>query len=120
MIRGFDHITQPLNDYEKQVLLPKVIAGLKNHYGRANAITSDKIIAQMKAKGFQITGVRLRKIIHHIRQNALLVCVVGDCNGYYVSSNVYDIEKQIESLRGREESIRSIRKKLEEHLKKSA
>ena len=117
MLTLFEEHTKQLTDYEINTLLPAVLSGIKKYIGKENAITSDMIVTRMRSKGYKITGVRLRKIIHFIREHALIVCLVGGSNGYYVSRDRKDIMDQIDSLRGRESSIRSVRIKLEESLK---
>jgi 2-hydroxy-3-keto-5-methylthiopentenyl-1-phosphate phosphatase len=110
----FEEHTTPLNEYERETLLPIVIRGLKTHYGKENAIKSEEIVTKLKEKGFDISGVRLRKIIHHIREHALLVCVVGSSQGYYVSEELEDMKKQSDSIRGREIALERIRRKIDE------
>jgi len=54
MIKGFSNETSPLNDYELRVLLPVILAGLKDKQGKRNAVTNSYIIGRLKAQGYKI------------------------------------------------------------------
>ena len=40
MIYGFKKETEPLNDYERDILLPAIVKGLQTKIGKHNAITN--------------------------------------------------------------------------------
>lgn len=46
MIPGFTPQTEPLNDYERDTLLPIICQGLRNKIGEARAVTNATIETQ--------------------------------------------------------------------------
>lgn len=101
MIQGFDKETAPLNDYERKVLLPQLLRGLSRKHGKANKITSTKIIEGMRDHGYKIDAPRLRKLINHIRTQGLIPCLVSSGNGYYIATRSDEVDDCIASLQGR-------------------
>jgi carbamoylphosphate synthase small subunit len=116
MLKGFELQTQPLTDYEAQVLVPVVARGLAAKRGRANAVTSKHIVDCLTAKGFKIDGIRLRKVVNYIRIKGIVKCLIATSNGYYVAENRRQIQEYTDSLRGREESIHAVRAALTEQM----
>lgn len=116
MINGFMKETEPLTDYERNVLLPVICRGLSTKVGKAKAITNEKITEAMKDADYKINDVRLRKIINHIRTNGLVKWLVATNRGYYVATSRDDVEQYIESLKGREDAIRAVRESMEKQL----
>lgn len=108
MIQGFEEQTQPLNDYERETLLPLVRWGLSTKLGKENSIASSTIIRKMREKGYKLDGPRLRKIINHIRSNDLIAGLVSTSKGYYIASTAQEIEDYIDSLHGRVEAIQEV------------
>ena len=108
MIVGFEEISEPLTDYEQSTLLPVFVRCLSTKVGRDKAITNAKMIEGMKAFGFKVDGPRVRKIINHIRDNALVPCLVATSKGYYVATTDFDLAEYEESLKGRIDAMTQI------------
>ena len=108
MIVGFEEITEPLTEYEQDVLLPVFVRCLATKVGRESAITNAKMVEGMKGAGFKVDGPRVRKIINHIRDNALVPCLVATSKGYYVATTDFELAEYEESLKGRIGAINSI------------
>jgi len=108
MIHGFEEQTQPLNDYERDTLLPVIRKGLSSKRGREQSITSSAIIRRMKEHGYKLDGPRLRKIINHIRANDMIAGLVSTSKGYYIATTAQEIEEYISSLYGRVAAIQEI------------
>ena len=108
MIPGFEDHTAPLNDYEKNVLMPVIIIGLQRKIGKSNAITNAEMCRKLKRGYKDINGARIRKIINHIRLYDKVSCLVSSSKGYYVTNNVDDINRYIESLEKRAKAIFSV------------
>lgn len=115
-IKTFENETAPLSEYELNTLVPVIIRGFLSHEGQKQAITATAICKALKEKGFQISDVRLRKCIKHIQRHNLLKWIVATGSGFYYTKDVNDVKMQIESLKGREEAIRSVRVALEKSL----
>ncbi len=115
MIPGFEDQTAPLNDYEKNTLMPAMIRGLQKRIGKENAITNAEMCKRLNGHFYlnsssyeKITGARIRKIINHIRLYDKVSCLVSSSKGYYVTNNVDDINRYIESLEKRAKAIFSV------------
>ena len=112
-ITNFSEITHELNDYELRTLLPIIVSGLKTKIGKDKAVTNKYICKILKDKGYKITDSRLRKIIHHIRANGYVACLIATSKGYYVSLDNNEIKEYIKSLEERANSILYIKSSLE-------
>ena len=109
MIKGFSNETSPLNDYELRVLLPVILAGLKDKQGKRNAVTNGYIIGRLKQQGYRIDAPRLRKVINHIRTNDLIPGLMATSEGYFLAEGEQELMDYEDSLRGREEAIKAVR-----------
>jgi hypothetical protein len=116
MLNGFDRQTEPLNDYERDTLLPVICRGLKTKIGEARAITNAAITKAMKGAGYQLNEARVRKIINHIRTTGMVRWLIATSKGYYIATSRQEMEDYIGSLRGREDAIRAVRESMEKQL----
>ena len=116
MITLFSKQTAPLPDYERDTLLPIMVRCLERHVGRDAAITNSQMCEKMCAYGYQLNEVRTRKIINHIRINALVPHLIATGKGYYVSGDEAEIRRYIESLKDREAAIAAVRMAIEGQL----
>lgn len=109
MIKGFEQYTQPLDDYERDVILPLLVRGLKTKIGKQQAIKNEAMISALKTRGLKkINPARIRKIINHIRVNGLIRNLVASSNGYYIELDLEERKKYAESIRQRAESMLAI------------
>lgn len=108
MIKGFADETKPINDYELNVLLPVILAGLKTKTGKNNAVTNSYIISRLRPR-YRLDAPRLRKLINHIRTNDLLPGLIATSDGYYLATTENELLEYEDSLRGREEAIKAVR-----------
>lgn len=120
MIQGFDTQTEPLNEYERDTLLPVICRGLMTKVGEKMAITNTAITKAMKGAGYQLTEARLRKIINHIRINGLVKWLIATSKGYYIATSPEEVRQYIGSLQGREQAIRAVRLSMEQQLGRTA
>ncbi len=95
MLKGYEEITFELTDKEK-LLVPVIITGISKRKGKENAITGSKI-----CKAINIDGPRLRKIISYIRINDLVFGLCSGINGYFVASNIKELNECLISLKQR-------------------
>ncbi len=109
MLTNFENITQELSDDELS-LVPVLVAGFKRH-DKNDPIKAPSIVVEMnkylKNKGVKIkmTEVRLRKIVNHIRSNAIIP-LCSTSKGYFCSSDPEEIKSNVQSLFERASSIR--------------
>lgn len=117
MIKGFEHQTMELNDYEREILLPIFVRSLSKRIGKAKAATNKYICERLSELGYTLNDSRLRKIINYIRTNGLVPCLVAANCGYYVAESEQDLLDYEESLLGRENEIRRVRLSIEKQRK---
>lgn len=117
-VKLFENETKPLSDYEVNTLVPIIIRGLRSHYGPNAAITSQQMCIALRDKGYRINDVTLRKCVKYIQRNRLLNWIVATANGFFYTEDPRLVKDQIESLRNREDAIRSVRMALEQSLVK--
>lgn len=108
MINGFNNETQPLTDYERDTLLPVMIAGLRHKIGRSMAVTNKYILQRLKPL-YKISDARVRKLINHIRVNGLVPCLIATSDGYYIAQSEQELADYEQSLLSREQAIRAVR-----------
>ena len=108
MINNFENITYELNEEELEKM-PLIIKGISMRKGKDNAVSGTLICKKMNLK-----GARLRKIINHIRTNNLLYGLCSSGKGYYVASNLTELQECIISLRQRISSQVKVLNSLEE------
>ena len=102
MIKGFDQQTQPLSEYEENVLLPVILQGL-------NAVTNRTIVMRLSVAGYKIDEARCRKLINHIRTTDILPGLIATSGGYFLAENEAELLDYEESLLGRENAIKEVR-----------
>lgn len=103
MIKGFEHITKPLSNEEKD-LIPVIVKGFKFHVGKQNIISGKEIIKRMTSNNYKINEARLRKIINYIRSNGIAP-ICSNARGYWYSNSINEMKSQIESLKQRSLAI---------------
>lgn len=118
MITTFETQTKPLNEYERETLLPIMVRCLAKHIGKSCVISNAQMCEKMALYGYHIGEVRVRKIINHIRNNGLVKCLIATGKGYYVTESIQEMETYIESVKNREDAIRAMRLSMEEQLSK--
>lgn len=116
MIHGFENETKPLSGYEQDTLLPIVVRGLMMKIGAANAVSNSHICRSLRNQGYEVTEVRIRKIINHIRIYGLVTCLIASGKGYYRAENRQEVVDYIETLKGRENAIRAVRMAMEKQI----
>ena len=116
MLNGFDKQTEPLTDYERNILLPVIAKGLSLRVGAKRAVRNKEIVTLMRRAGYDLNDARLRKVINHIRCCGYVKCLVATSKGYYVATSPAEMEDYITSLGGREGAIRAVREAMEQQL----
>jgi predicted GTPase len=109
MIQGFEQETQPLTEYEEQLLLPVFITGLSKRIGKDLAISNAEMVDILRKKDYKISDVRVRKIINHIRTHGLVKGLIANSSGYFVATTIEEIHDYEKSLMDRENAIRAVR-----------
>ena len=95
MITNFEQITSELNQKELAIV-PTIVEGFKR-YTKENPIKAPEIVRNYNARttsGVKLNEPRLRKICNYIRSQGLLP-LIATSEGYYVSYEAEEIQKQI-------------------------
>lgn len=116
MLEGFNQHTEPLTDYERNILLPVIAKGLSMRVGAKRAVRNKEIVSAMRRAGYDLNDARLRKIINHIRCCGYVKCLVATSKGYYVATSPDEMSDYIDSLKGREQAISAVRASMEQQL----
>lgn len=96
-----------LNDFERGIMLPLVVRLLTQANGRV--LSSYKIAAVVRQNGYHAcNSFNVRKVVNHIRCNAIIPCLASNGKGYFVASNDREITETIYSLEGRVDAIREV------------
>lgn len=118
MVENFEKETKDLTDYEKRILLPIMVKSLSKHKGKDMVISNSQMCMKMAECGYQISDIRVRKIINHIRINALVECLIASGRGYYVAQSENEMKTYIASVKSREEAIQAMRMAMEKQLER--
>lgn len=111
MIKGFSEQTEPLSEYEQNILLPIIVRGLRAHIGRESAVINRYIVSQLKP-AYNVSEARVRKIINHIRTSDMIPGLIATSDGYFIAETEQELRDYEESLLGRELAIREVRESI--------
>lgn len=115
-LKGFEEITDDLSDYERYTLVDVFVRGFQKKIGKERAVTNRQIVKSLKGK-YKISDTRVRKIVNYIRTHNLLPGLIATSKGYYISQDITELKDYIQSLMGRENEIRRVRKSMVDYLK---
>lgn len=101
MITSFEDQTHELTEYEHDVLLPLMVAGFRAKIGEEKCITNPQICRALTSAGYKVTEPRVRKLVFHIRHNNLVPRLIASSKGYWVATDVKEVNTWIHSLEGR-------------------
>ncbi len=114
MLKNFEDNTHDLNEEELQIA-HSVMKGLKKYIGKSNAIAGSKICSGFNNNTkFKLQGVRLRKIINHLRNQGEPIC--SSSKGYFYPDNNKELQDTITSIAQRIDSQLQILNELKKHL----
>lgn len=84
--------------------------------GKDKAVTNAYICQMLKSRGCKLDPARVRKLINHIRTHGMVIGLIATSDGYYIAKDKQEIESYLQSLKGRENAIRSVRVSLERQM----
>lgn len=115
MLTGFEEIQSDLTDDEK-AFARWLVPNLAKHIGKEMSITNKTIRERLEKMGKgTYSDAFIRRIIHFIRVENLVMGLIATSRGYYVVSNASELKDYIESLEQRENQIRQIRIKAQQY-----
>lgn len=116
MIKTFEEHTVELSP-DEQKFVGVIVQRFNNKKGKQHIVTADAIIDGLKTHfGIEFKESRVRKMIQFIRLNNLVVGLIATSKGYFVADSIEEIEDWIDSLKSRENAIRSIREMAERQI----
>jgi hypothetical protein len=114
MIKNFEEYTHELTS-EERIVVQTIIRRFESRKGKENIVTGEQIRDGInKNLNVNFDGVRIRKMIQFIRTNDLIAGLIATSKGYFVAKTAEEIEDWIESLKSRENAIRTIRELAEQ------
>ena len=116
MIKNFEQHTVELSPDEQRFV--GVIADrFAAKKGKKHIVTADQIIDGLKRQfNVEFQESRVRKMIQYIRLNNMVIGLIATSKGYFVAESIAEIEDWIDSLKSRENAIRSIREVAEHQI----
>ena len=114
----FEPETVKLTEYELEKLVPVMVKCLQNKIGKDNAVSNRYMVEKMREHGYDITEIRVRKIINYIRTNGIIECLMASNRGYYITKDKSEMQKYCHSLYQRQEAIEEVRLAMENQMEK--
>lgn len=116
MIKTFEEHTVELSP-DEQKFVGVIVQRFNTKKGKQHIVTADGIIDGLKTHfNIEFKESRVRKMIQYIRLNNLVVGLIATSKGYFVADSIEEIEDWIDSLKSRENAIRSIREMAERQI----
>jgi len=113
----FEEYTHDLTEIEINEIAPLLLWKIeKQCQGKENAITGGKMMHDLIQKEYKTDCIRIRKMIAHIQINNYICCLMASSKGYYISSDIEELETYLNSLKGREYKIRLKRLAIEKQV----
>ena len=118
MINNFEDYTHELTENERDFILPVLVKVLRARTSKESIITNPEMVDKLDSKlGLKTSEPRIRKIISVIRKTGLIVGLIGTSRGYYTTNNPTEIQKHIDSLHQRRNSIDQLIDQMDYHLR---
>ncbi len=101
-IKNVNNVTNEI----KRDIVPLVIKKLKTAKGRLRFISAPEIKNHLnKHYGLKIGHGTLRSVLHYIRINGIVKCLIATSQGYYITNNTLEMQAYLKSLRKRMRQI---------------
>ena len=107
-----------LNRNEYRYLLPEIYRMLRWRKGKGNAIKNReiqyKLIERINTtqQNIRINGIVIRRIINYIRKTGMIQGLIGSQNGYYIASDITELERYCKSLAKRANEIYEVKQSI--------
>lgn len=102
----FKNITEELTELEIKTLVPMLL-DILSATNENNRFKNKQLCGWLKACGYDVTDVRIRKMVNYIRvmNIAKPKVLIGAQNGYFLTEHLTIVDDQIESMEGRVNSM---------------
>jgi hypothetical protein len=101
-----------LTSHEEGILYPLVVKIL-SHRSKDNVFSNSKIRNILKEFGEDIADAQIRKIVFNIRHNAEIPLLIANSEGYYMASNIEEVNTWIDTHKGRIEALQMTLRNIE-------
>ena len=95
-----------LTIHEREVIYPLVV-GVLSHRGKEKVFSNTKIRKILLEFGEEITDTQIRKIAFNIRKSGDVALLLANNEGYFVASNIQEVNAWIHTHRGKIEAMKS-------------
>ena len=116
MLINFESITKDITAKERVEILPLVVQLLRGKVGKERAVKNKQLIKWLKSQDVKTNEVKIRKIIHIIHIEGLVKRLIATSRGYFVTTDINEYKKYIESREQRERNIHSATKACRQYL----
>ena len=117
MLTNFESITKDITKKERAEILPLVISSLSRRAGKEHTVTNKQLIKWLAISNIKTNEIRIRKIIHVIHVEGLVKRLMATSKGYFVTTDIEEYKKYIESREQRERNIHLATKACRQYLK---
>lgn len=109
MLTLFENITEELTPLEKEKMVPMLIDTLQ-YKTIDNPVRGKDIVGWFAACRIATTDVRIRKMVSYIRQCCIIkdAVVCASSKGYFLSTDLNEIDRQIQSIEGRRNQLNNV------------
>jgi len=105
-----------LTSHEHNVLLPLVIGIMSHRSDKEKVFSNNKIRRVLKDFGHDINDMQIRKIVFYIRNNHLISLLLANNDGYYIGTNIQQVNAWIETQEGKIEAMKLTLKSIKEQM----
>ncbi len=103
-----------INAFHKTHLVPLVVEKLQRATSKSRIISASEIRNSIwKNHGVKINSGLLRSILHHIRINGIVKCLLASGQGYFITNDTLEMQVYLKSLDRRIRQIGALRKALD-------
>lgn len=100
--------------HHKHNVIPLVVAKLKRANSKNRFVSGSEIRNSLyKNHGIKVTCGTIRALLHYIRINGLVKCLVATSYGYYISKDTLEVQVYLKSLRKRIRQIGALAKAID-------
>ena len=101
-----------LTTHEEEVLYPLVVKILL-HRPKEKVFSNKKIRAILEEFGEEIADSQIRKIVFNIRHSGVIPLLIANSEGYYVASNIEEVNAWIDTHKGKIQAMQMTLNSLE-------
>lgn len=94
-----------LSAHEQEIIYPLVV-GILSHRAKEKVFSNTKIRKILLEFGEEIYDAQIRKIVFHIRRNNDVPLLLANSEGYFIGTNIEEVNEWIETHKGKIEAMK--------------